>query len=67
MQVFNQLGGIDLANAYKLIKAISKKTTDVIAKFKPDFIKGTMAQGCERGKGGGDFRFDPEIRRIRFQ
>ena len=45
MQIFNQLGGIELANAYKLIKAISKKTGDVIAKFKPDFIKGTIANG----------------------
>src|SRR6185437_5933102 len=45
MQIFNQLGGIELANAYKLIKAISKKTTDVIAKFKPDFIKGTTEKG----------------------
>ena len=50
MQVFNQLGGIDLANAYKLIKAISKKTTEVIAKFKPDFIKGTMDKGVSQEK-----------------
>jgi DNA polymerase-3 subunit alpha len=50
MQIFNQLGGIDLANAYKLIKAISKKTVDVIAKFKPEFIKGTMAQGVSQEK-----------------
>jgi DNA polymerase-3 subunit alpha len=50
MQVFNQLGGIDLANAYKLIKAISKKTVDVIAKFKPEFIKGTMAKGVSQEK-----------------
>ena len=50
MQVFNQLGGIELSNAYKLIKAISKKTVDVIAKFKPDFIKGTMANGVTREK-----------------
>ena len=26
MQIFNQLGGIELSSAYKLIKAISKKT-----------------------------------------
>jgi DNA polymerase-3 subunit alpha len=45
MQIFNQLGGIELANAYKLIKAISKKQSDVIAKFKPDFLKGTTAKG----------------------
>jgi DNA polymerase III subunit alpha len=48
MQIFNQLGGIELANAYKLIKAISKKTTDVIAKFKPDFVKGTMSKGVSK-------------------
>jgi DNA polymerase III subunit alpha len=50
MQIFNQLGGIELSNAYKLIKAISKKTADVIAKFKPDFIKGTMAKGVTQEK-----------------
>ncbi|HEX4797059.1 MAG TPA: DNA polymerase III subunit alpha [Humisphaera sp.] len=50
MQIFNQLGGIELSNAYKLIKAISKKTADVIAKFKPDFIKGTMSKGVSQEK-----------------
>src|SRR5258706_14539240 len=50
MQIFNQLGGIELSNAYKLIKAISKKTADVIAKFKPDFIKGAMSKGISQGK-----------------
>src|SRR2546430_6576577 len=50
MQIFNQLGGIDLSNAYKLIKAISKKTVDVIAKFKPEFIKGTMDKGVSQYK-----------------
>ncbi len=50
MQIFNQLGGIELSNAYKLIKAISKKTVDVIAKFKPDFIKGAMNKGVSKGK-----------------
>jgi DNA polymerase-3 subunit alpha len=50
MQIFNQLGGIELASAYKLIKAISKKTTDVIAKFKPDFIKGCVEKGIAKGQ-----------------
>jgi DNA polymerase-3 subunit alpha len=50
MQIFNQLGGIELSNAYKLIKAISKKTGDVIAKFKPDFLKGAMANGISKDK-----------------
>src|SRR6185436_2918613 len=48
MQIFNQLGGIELSNAYKLIKAISKKTSDVIAKFKPDFIKGCVEKGIAK-------------------
>src|SRR5688500_6920590 len=50
MQIFNQLGGIELSNAYKLIKAISKKTVDVIAKFQPEFIKGTMNKGVSKEK-----------------
>lgn len=50
MQIFNQLGGIELSAAYKLIKAISKKQTDVIARYKPDFIKGTMEKGVGREK-----------------
>ncbi len=50
MQIFNQLGGIELSDAYKLIKAISKKTIDVIAKFQPRFIEGTMAKGVTREK-----------------
>ena len=45
MQIFNQLGGIELSAAYKLIKAISKKTADVIAKFHPEFIRGATRQG----------------------
>jgi len=50
MQIFNQLGGIELSAAYKLIKAISKKTSDVIAKFKPAFIEGTVAKGVSKGR-----------------
>jgi len=48
MQIFNQLGGIELSAAYKLIKAISKKQSDVIGKYKPDFIKGAQEQGIEK-------------------
>jgi DNA polymerase III subunit alpha len=48
MQIFNQLGGIELSAAYKLIKAISKKQTEVIAKYKPDFLKGTAEKGIAR-------------------
>src|SRR6185312_3398418 len=48
MQIFNQLGGIELSAAYKLIKAISKKTTDVIAKYQPEFMKGAQANGLDK-------------------
>jgi DNA polymerase-3 subunit alpha len=51
MQIFNQMGGIELSAAYKLIKAISKKNGDVIAKFKPDFLKGTAAKGISEEQG----------------
>src|SRR5262249_39727950 len=50
MQIFNQLGGIELSAAYKLIKAISKKTVEVIAKFKPDFLKGAIERGVKKDK-----------------
>ena len=48
MQIFNQLGGIELSAAYKLIKAISKKQSEVIAKFKPDFLKGAATNGITK-------------------
>jgi DNA polymerase-3 subunit alpha len=50
MQIFNQLGGIDLSSAYKLIKAISKKQSETIAKFQPQFIAGTMEKGVAKAK-----------------
>src|SRR5258708_36182577 len=43
MQIFNQLGGIQLSSAYKLIKAISQKTSDVIAKFQPEILQLAMS------------------------
>jgi DNA polymerase III subunit alpha len=48
MQIFNQMGGIELSAAYKLIKAISKKQGEVIAKFKPAFLAGTAQKGIEK-------------------
>jgi DNA polymerase III subunit alpha len=50
MQIFNQLGGIELRAAYTLIKAISKKTTDVIAKYRADFLTGAIAKGVSKDK-----------------
>ena len=48
MRIFNRLGGIELRAAYSLIKAISKKKSDVIAKFKPQFIDGAAERGLAK-------------------
>ncbi|MEL7238093.1 MAG: DNA polymerase III subunit alpha, partial [Planctomycetota bacterium] len=48
MRIFNRLGGIELRAAYSLIKAISKKKSDVIAKFKPQFIEGAAERGLAK-------------------
>ncbi|MBX9655892.1 DNA polymerase III subunit alpha [bacterium] len=45
MRILNRLGGIELANAYKCIKAISKKKIDVIAKYKTEFSEGSQKHG----------------------
>ncbi|MEK6235426.1 MAG: DNA polymerase III subunit alpha, partial [Planctomycetales bacterium] len=45
MRILNRLGGIELSNAYKCIKAISKKKLEIIAKFKSQFIEGSVEQG----------------------
>ena len=48
MQILNRLGGIQLANAYTCIKAISKKKLPLIAKYKGEFIDGAQAQGMDK-------------------
>ncbi|MEA1952383.1 MAG: DNA polymerase III subunit alpha, partial [Planctomycetota bacterium] len=45
MRILNRLGGIQLANAYTCIKAISKKKLPLIAKYKGEFLEGAQAQG----------------------
>jgi len=45
MRILNRLGGIELANAYTCIKAISKKKLEMIAKYQEQFIAGAKAQG----------------------
>ena len=42
MRILNRLGGIELADSYKCIKAISKKKLDLIAKYKERFIAGAQ-------------------------
>ena len=48
MRILNRLGGIELANAYKCIKAIGKKKLAIIAKFREQFIDGSKEQGLSK-------------------
>ncbi len=50
MQILNQLGGMPLARAYKLIKAISKKKEDIINAESGNFIDGCVEKGIKRAK-----------------
>ncbi|MCE9620537.1 MAG: DNA polymerase III subunit alpha [Planctomycetes bacterium] len=47
MQVLHQLGGIPLRAAYTVIKAISKKKTDVIESARADFVAGSVTRGVD--------------------
>ena len=48
MRIVSRLGDIDLADAYTLTKAISKKQEDVINSNHDDFVKGAVAKGISR-------------------
>lgn len=48
MRILNRLGGIELSDAYKCIKAISKKKLPIIAKFREDFLNGAQEQGLDK-------------------
>ena len=48
MRILNRLGGIELANAYSCIKAISKKKLETIAKFREEFVAGAHEQGMSK-------------------
>ncbi|MEX0612245.1 MAG: DNA polymerase III subunit alpha, partial [Pirellulales bacterium] len=50
MQILNMLGGIDLADAYSCIKAISKKKLEIIARFREEFIDGARQRGFDKRK-----------------
>ncbi|MCF7957802.1 MAG: DNA polymerase III subunit alpha, partial [Phycisphaerae bacterium] len=51
MQILNGLGGLPLARAYRLIKAIGKKKYDVIAAESAAFIDGCVENGIDKAKG----------------
>ena len=54
MRILNRLGGIDLANAYTCIKAISKKKEAIINKNREEFIQGAVQRGLKQ-KEAEDF------------
>jgi len=47
MRILNRLGGIELADAYTCIKAISKKSQEIIDRQKEEFLSGATAQGMK--------------------
>ena len=51
MRILNRLGGIELANAYTCIKAISKKKLPMIAKYREQFVDGATAKGLAKQRG----------------
>jgi len=55
MQVCNRLGDIPLREAYKLIKAISKKKASIIAKAKEQFLAGCVSKGLSKSEAGNIF------------
>ena len=67
MRILNRLGGIELANAYTCIKAISKKKLPMIAKFREQFVEGAHAKGLAKKEAEEAFRPDRKIRRLRLQ
>ncbi len=48
MRILHRLGGIELANAYTCIKAISKKKEAIIAKFYDQFLAGAQERKGSR-------------------
>ncbi|MBC7818907.1 MAG: DNA polymerase III subunit alpha [Planctomycetaceae bacterium] len=48
MRILNRVGGIELADAYKCIKAISKKKEKTIASYYDEYVKGAVQRGVEQ-------------------
>jgi DNA polymerase-3 subunit alpha len=66
MRIFNQLGGIPLAKAYKIIKAISKKQMDVIAAEKQNFVTGAEKNGIKKEQAAEIFALIEEFGKYGF-
>ena len=55
MLILNRLGDIELPDAYKCIKAISKKKLETIAKYREQFVNGAAVKGLGKKDGGEVF------------
>ncbi len=55
MRILNRLGGIELAQSYQCIKAISKKKLPIIAQYREQFIEGAQAKSMSREQADGLF------------
>jgi DNA polymerase-3 subunit alpha len=55
MRILNRLGNIELSDAYKCIKAISKKKLPIIAKYQQEFIEGATSQGLAQKEAANLF------------
>ncbi len=55
MRILNRLGGIELAQSYQCIKAISKKKLPIIAQYREQFIEGAQAKDMSREQAEGLF------------
>ena len=55
MRILNRVGGIELADAYKCIKAISKKKEKTIASYYDEYVKGAVARGVDAQVAGNLF------------
>ena len=48
MRILNRVGGIELADAYKCIKAISKKKEKIISSYFEAYVKGAVERGVDQ-------------------
>jgi DNA polymerase-3 subunit alpha len=55
MRILNRLGKIELADAYKCIKAISKKKLPIIAKYREQFVDGAHEHGLTKKAAAEQF------------
>ncbi|MEZ6147690.1 MAG: DNA polymerase III subunit alpha, partial [Planctomycetaceae bacterium] len=55
MRILNRLGGIELAQSYQCIKAISKKKLPIIAQYREQFINGAQERNMSREQAEGLF------------